>query len=597
MRRTLLATTALLLLAACGETDDVELPLATGEAGEEDIQALDSPEEVEGDEDANADPDRDANAGAIAGAVAAVPALPPISEEAVAGYIQTLASDEFAGRAPVTEGGMKTRQYLASEFERVGLQPVNGSYEQLVPLVELTVAPDDSIMTVTLPDGTERALEYGPEAVYWTKRVEEAVSFDDSEMVFVGFGVNAPEYGRNDYEGLDVAGKTVVMLVNDPGYYLEGEAFGGRAMTYYGRWTYKYEEAARQGAAAAIIVHETEPASYGWSVVEGSWTGPQLDLDRPDGGASRAMAEAWITKEVAEELFEAAGLDYEAAKDAALADDFTAMEMGELTASARLSSSISRSESANVVGVLEGATRPEEHVLYMAHWDHLGATQAGEDHIANGAVDNATGTAGLIAIADSFARAERRPDRSVLFVAVTAEESGLLGSAYYAEDPLVPLRDTVAGINMDAILPTGPSRDLTVVGYGASELEDVLAGIAAKRDKTLSADAKPEAGYFYRSDHISLAKKGVPMLYADKGEDLLDGGKEAGAAFAQAYTEERYHAPGDEYDPATWRMDGLVETLEILRDTGAALAYTDLAPNWYEGNEFRALRDEQLSGD
>ena len=595
MRRTLLATTALLLLAACGETDDVELPLATGEAGEEDVAALESPEEAKGYEDAGADPDRDA----IAGAVAAVPALPPIAEDAVADYIQTLASDGFAGRAPVTEGGMRTRQYLAAEFERVGLEPVDGAYEQAVPLVELTVVPERSVMTVTLPDGTERALEYGPEAVYWTKRVQESVSFDDSDVVFVGFGVNAPEHGRNDYEGLDVAGKTVVMLVNDPGYYLEGEAFGGRAMTYYGRWTYKYEEAARQGAAAAIIVHETEPASYGWSVVEGSWTGPQLDLDRPDGGAGRAMAEAWVTRGVAEELFAAAGTTYEAAKQAALADGFTAMPLDGVTASARLTSTINRSESANVVGRLPGAARPDEHVLYMAHWDHLGTADGddGEDHIANGAVDNATGTAGLIAIADSFGRAERRPDRSLLFVAVTAEESGLLGSAYYAEDPLVPLGQTVAGFNMDAILPTAPSRDLIVVGYGASELEDVLAGVAARRGKTLSPDPSPQAGYFYRSDHISLAKKGVPMLYADKGEDLIEGGREAGAAAARDYTENRYHAPGDEFDPATWRMDGLVETLEILRDTGAAIAYTDLAPNWYEGNEFRALRDEQLSGD
>ena len=587
MRAVLLATTATLLLAACGgEADDPALSEAEAPAaapGASEAAPGSAGEAPEGD--------------MIAAAVAAIPALPPIPEAAVARYIETLASDDFLGRAPVTEGGMKTRQYLAQEFERAGLEPVNGSYEQPVPLVELTVQPADSILTVTLPDGTERALDYGPEAVYWTKRVEERVAFDDSEMVFVGFGVNAPEHGRNDYEGLDVAGKTVVMLVNDPGYYLEGEAFGGRAMTYYGRWTYKYEEAARQGAAAAIIVHETEPASYGWSVVEGSWTGPQLDLDRPDGGAGRTMAEAWITKDVADELFAAAGTTYAAAKEAALEEGFTAMQMGGLTASARLSNTISRSESANVVGVLPGATRPEEHVLYMAHWDHLGATQAGEDHIANGAVDNATGTAGLIAIAESFAQADQRPDRSVMFVAVTAEESGLLGSAYYAEDPLVPLGKTVAGINMDAILPTAPSRDLIVVGYGASELEDVLAGVAAKRGKTLSPDPSPQAGYFYRSDHISLAKKGVPMLYADKGEDLLEGGREAGAAAAQDYTQNRYHAPGDEYDPATWRMDGVVETLEILRDTGAAIAYTDLAPNWYEGNEFRALRDEQLSGD
>jgi Zn-dependent M28 family amino/carboxypeptidase len=586
MRRFLLSACSLALLSACG--DEADAPELETEVAE-----------VETEQPAPAVIETESGPISPAEAVAAIPDLPPLSEERLAADIRVLASDEFEGRAPATAGGAKTREYLAARMEEIGLEPVNGSYEQPVPLVELTVDPEASFLTVTLEDGTERALSYGDEAVFWTKRVEEEVAFDDSEVVFVGFGVNAPEYGWNDYERLDIEGKTVVMLVNDPGFYLQGEEFKGREMTYYGRWTYKFEEAARQGAAAAIIVHEAEAASYGWGVVEGSWSGPQLDLQRTDGGASRAAAEAWITKDVAEELMAAAGYEYEELKEAALSAGFEPVALEGLTASARLVSSIKRSESANVTGILPGTERADEVVLYMAHWDHIGAPGGaeGDDQIYNGAVDNATGTAGLLAVAQSMIDAGAQPERSVMFLAVTAEESGLLGSAYYAEDPLVPLGKTVGGINMDAIAPTGPARDLIVVGYGASELEDVLKAVADREGKVLRPDASPEAGYFYRSDHISLAKKGVPMIYVDKGIDLLDGGEAAGRAAEADYTENRYHKPGDEYDPATWRMDGLAQTLTILRDTGAALAYTGIEPNWYEGNEFRALRDEQLGGD
>ncbi|MBB4658716.1 M28 family metallopeptidase [Parvularcula dongshanensis] len=585
MRRVLMLTSALALLAACGgadtEAEAQQAPSAQSEAP------------------AAQTPARGAEPTTPADALAMVPELPPLDEELLSDTIATLASDEFEGRAPATEGGMKTRRFLAKAFEDAGLQPVNGSYEQAVPMVELTLDPAQSSFTLTLPDGTERALSYGDEAVWWTKQVKENVSFDGSDVVFVGYGVVAPEYGWNDYEGMDVEGKTVVILVNDPGYALEGEDFKGREMTYYGRWTYKYEEAARQGAAAAIIVHQTAPAAYGWNVVEGSWTGPQLDLERPDDGASRAMAEGWVQEDVAREMFDAAGLDFEAQLEAAQSKDFTPVEMGGMTAAATLKNGIKRSESANVVGVLPGAEAPEEYVLYMAHWDHLGVGDgpAGEDHIFNGAVDNATGTAGLVTLAESFAEAEDAPRRSIMFLAVTGEESGLLGSAYYGEDPLVPFERTVGGINMDAIAPTAPSRDLIVVGYGASEVEDVLKSVADREGKALRPDASPEKGYFYRSDHISLAKKGVPMIYVDKGIDLVEGGEEAGRAAEEDYTANRYHQPSDQYDPETWRLDGLTETLTILRDTGAALAYSDAAPNWYEGNEFRALRDRQIGGD
>lgn len=508
--------------------------------------------------------------------------------------IKTLSSDDFAGRAPATEGGAKTRAWLIDEMKNIGMEPANGdSFEQLVPLVETTLQPESSSFSV---NGTP--LSYGPEAVYWTKRVEETVSFTDSDVVFVGYGVVAPEYGWNDYEGIDVTGKTVVMLVNDPGYATgNDDLFNGQSMTYYGRWTYKYEEAARQGAAAAIVIHQTAPAAYGWGVVEGSWTGPQLDLERPDGGAGRVALEGWVQEDVAKAMFDQAGLDFAALTAAAQTGDFKPVIMGDMKASGTITNSIKRSNSANVAGVLRGATRPDEYILYMGHWDHLGtATGDGEDLISNGAVDNATGTAGILSVAQAFSDHDQQPDRSILVVAVTAEESGLLGSAYMAEDPIVPLKQIVGGINIDAILPTPATKDIIVVGYGASQLEDLLNDAAQKRGKYLRPDAEPEKGFFYRSDHISLAKKGVPMIYADSGIDFVEGGEGAGRAFSADYTANKYHKPADEYSD-DWDMSGIVETLSMFYEVGAAMAYSDEWPNWYEGNEFRAIRDEQRAGD
>ena len=521
-----------------------------------------------------------------------------ITSEDLARHISTLASDEFEGRAPGTPGGEKTRAYIASEYERIGLEPIGDSFEQPVPIVESTLQPDTSSFSVNI-NGEARDLEYRNDVVYWTKRVEENVAFEDSEMVFVGYGVIAPEYNWNDYDGVDVAGKTVVILVNDPGFATQDpDLFNGNAMTYYGRWTYKFEEAARQGAAAAMVIHDTAPAAYGWGVVEGSWTGPQVDLQRADDGASRVAAEGWFSNEAARTLFEAAGLDMDEQMQAALDSDFQAVPMTGVTASATLSNNIVRSEDANVVGVLRGAQRPDEYVLYMGHWDHLGANPdvEGDDKIYNGAVDNATGIAAILEVAEKFATNETAPDRSIMVVAVTGEESGLLGSAYFGEYPSVPLNQIVAGVNIDAILPTPQSKDMIVVGYGASELEDILKDVAAEHGRTLTPDPEAEKGYFYRSDHISLAKKGVPMLYADGGADLVDGGVDAGEAYGADYRANRYHAPSDEYD-ASWPMDGMLTTVEILYQTGAAIAYSDDWPNWYEGNEFRALRDAQLAGE
>ncbi len=517
-----------------------------------------------------------------------------ISANDLGKHISVLASDEFEGRAPGTPGGEKTRAYIAAQYERIGLEPLDGGYEQRVPIVESTLDPDASSFTLAV-NGESRDLVYRQDVVYWTKRVEESVAFADSDLVFVGYGIVAPEYDWNDYEGLDVTGKTVVILVNDPGYATQNpELFNGNAMTYYGRWTYKYEEAARQGATAAIVIHDTAPAAYGWNVVEGSWSGPQVDLQRDDNGASRVAAEGWFSNETARDLFTAAGLDLDEQMQAALQPDFAAVPMTGLSASATLTNTIKRSEDANVVGVLRGATAPEEYVLYMGHWDHLGVNPntEGEDKIYNGAVDNATGVAAILEIAEKFANNETRPDRSILAVAVTAEESGLLGSAYFAEYPPVPLKQIVSGVNIDAILPTPPVKDMVVVGYGASELEDILQEAAAPYARRLTPDPEAEKGYFYRSDHISLAKKGVPMLYADGGVDLVDGGVTAGSTIGDAYRANDYHQPSDEYSE-DWPMEAMVDTAEILYETGAAIAYSSAWPNWYEGNEFRALRDAQ----
>lgn len=523
---------------------------------------------------------------------------PAISGAEIAARIAALSDDTFEGRAPGSETGEAAAEWIAAEMARIGLQPgVGDSYLQPVGMVEMTLG--EAVSGIGFANGDEQIdIELGPDAVIWSKRqTEETLGFEASEMVFVGYGVVAPEYGWNDYAGLDVAGKTVVMLVNDPGFANpDGDLFKGKAMTYYGRWTYKFEEAARQGAAGAIIIHETAPASYGWDVVENSWSGAQADLIRADAGAERTVLEGWVTSAVAENLFQSAGLDFASLKAAAAAPGFTPVDMGELTATASLTQTMRTVQSHNVVGVIPGASRPDEYVLYVAHWDHLGrkaSEDPAEDVIFNGAVDNATGTSAILEIAEAM-QAERL-ERSVLFVAVTLEESGLLGSAFYAENPTVDLSQVVAGVNIDAMLPVGRTRDMTVVGFGASELEDMLVDITASQGRVIVADPTPEAGYFYRSDHVSFAKKGVPMLYADGGQEKLDGGLAAGEAFAKQYTSERYHKPADEYD-SNWDMSGIAEDTTALYLLGLELARSEDWPEWYEGNEFKAIRDAARAG-
>ena len=520
-----------------------------------------------------------------------------LSQETMMRVTERLSSDEFEGRMPGTIGEEKTVAYLIEEFERAGLEPGNnGSWVQEVPLVEIT-GRDFAPLTITGGD-TKIDLEYGTDWVGVSYREDTETSLEDSELVFVGYGINAPERGWNDYEGIDMTGKTAVILVNDPDFgsdTLEGP-FNGKAMTYYGRWTYKYEEAGRQGAAGAIIVHDTEPASYGWNVVESSWSGPQAYAQRGDNAPPMTTVNGWVQKSVAARMLEAAGQDLGELSQAARTADFNPVPLG-LTASTRFSNDIRKFQSHNVIGMLPGSERAQEYVMHTAHWDHLGRCTAAPDgdDICNGAVDNATGTAALVALAEAHAKAGPAK-RSLVFLAVTAEESGLLGADYYAANPVFPLNQTVGGINMDAFLMAGPSKDVTVVGPGKSKLDDFLEAALQKDGRVSTPNPNPEAGYYYRSDHFAFAKRGVPMLYLDGGEDLVDGGSEAGAAIAADYRENRYHGPKDEYDP-NWDWSGVMADLNLFYRIGRMLGESTSWPNWNDGDEFKATRDQDCAGE
>ncbi|WP_105103856.1 M28 family metallopeptidase [Microbulbifer pacificus] len=511
-------------------------------------------------------------------------------------HIAVLASDKFEGRAPATKGEELTVNYLADEFKKLGLEPGttdadgNPSWFQQVPVVEMNI--ETSPLIIKGKD-FEKSLEPLTDMVTFTQRQVPESKLQDSPLVFVGYGIVAPENDWNDYAGLDMKGKTAVILVNDPGYATQDKnLFNGNAMTYYGRWSYKFEEAARQGAEGAIIIHETGAAGYPWEVVSGSWSGAQISLAADDKNADRVAVEAWMTGDAAKELFRAAGLDLAQEMDAAKQRGFKPKAM-DLSASVDLKSKVRTSNSRNVVAKIPGSKYPDEAVIYTAHWDHLGVNDHAEggDHIFNGAVDNATGTAGLLAMAHQVKKMPQPPERSLVFVAVTAEESGLLGSKYYAENPVVPLEKTVAGINFDAMGVLGPMRDVIVVGYGNSELEKLLEKAAAKQGRYLAPEDHPERGYFYRSDHFSLAKKGVPMLYFDSGTDSFEHGREWAQKKGEEYTSHAYHKPGDEYDPQ-WNLEGAAMDLALGLDLGLELANSRDWPNWYSGNEFRAARDK-----
>ena len=519
-------------------------------------------------------------------------AAPALSVATMKEVTRTLSLDEFEGRAPGTPGEEKTLAYLVRQFERVGLQPGNdGSWFQDVPLVEITASGHEPLRIA----GASYA--HGTDWVGVTYREQARTDLDDSEIVFVGYGINAPEKGWNDYAGIDMRGKTALILVNDPDYEQESLTgpFNGRAMTYYGRWTYKFEEAARQGASAALIVHDTFPASYGWNVVESSWTGPQAYAQRANGGSDQTQVNGWVQKPVAEAIARAGGHEFAQLAAAARERGFKPVPLG-VAASTGFDNAIRRFASKNVVAVLPGRERPDEYVLHTAHWDHLGrctANAAGDD-ICNGAIDNATGTAALVALGEAHAKAGP-PARTLVFLAVTAEESGLLGSRYYGENPVYPHAQTAGGINMDGLNVVGNTRDLVVIGKGKSGLEDYLQRAADDMGLELKNEPTPEAGYYYRSDHFSLAKFGVPMLYAESGEDLVDGGIAAGRAAAEDYRANHYHQPSDEYDPA-WNWDGAIRDLSLYYRIGRDLAESDAWPNWVEGDEFRAIRDRSRAG-
>jgi Zn-dependent M28 family amino/carboxypeptidase len=528
----------------------------------------------------------------LAGCAAAPTAAPPVAISATEyqRHIVTLASDEFEGRKPGTAGERKTVDYLVAEFKKLGLKPGNrGAWTQEVPIVEITAGSDAELSL------GEASLAYGKDMVIWTKRVATEVSLTESPLVFVGHGVVAPEAGWNDYAGVDMRGKTAVILINDPGFATRDEKlFRGRAMTYYGRWTYKFEEAARQGAAAAIIIHDDEPAAYPWDTVQNSWMGPQLDTASPDGNAGRIAIEGWVTRAAGEALLQANGLTYADLVQAASRPGFKPIELRQ-QAGGRLRNAIRRASSSNVLAMIPGSKRPDEVVVYMAHWDHLGRSLGRSgDNIFNGALDNASGTAGLLAIAKAFAESPRRPERSVVFLGLTLEESGLLGSAYYAANTVFPLRQTVAALNMDALSWGGPTRDVSVIGFGASELEEYLAAAAKTQDRVLREEPTPEKGFFYRSDHFNFAKVGVPALYFKMGVEDRENGVEWARAKQAEFTLRDYHKPSDEWRPGT-DLRGSLEDLELLYAVGARLAREKRFPQWYPTSEFRAARDRAFA--
>ena len=506
--------------------------------------------------------------------------------------IAILASDEYGGRAPGTEGGKLTKNFISKAFRDNNLDPINRSYFLEVPAVNIKQKPD-SFFSIAFRNVDEK-LTPGEDVVFWTKRTSDYEKIRASDLVFVGYGIVAPEHNWNDYDGIDVKGKTVVMLINDPGFATGSpRLFNGRSMTYYGRWTYKFEEAARHGAAAAIIIHDEEPASYPWSVVESSWSGSQLSLQRNSKEALPLQLESWIHKDTLNRLLQFTGFNLESLQEIALTKTFKPFNLRGLELNSDIYNSVNYFKSHNIAAVKKGTTRPDEYVLFTAHWDHIGKDDAdlsGNDNIYNGAVDNATGVAALLELSRRFSSIDT--DRSLLFLSVTLEESGLLGSEYFANNSPIPLKDIVAGFNFDAIFPSGKSNDMVVVGYGASELEDLLETELIKNNRYINPDPSPEKGFFYRSDHISFAKKGVPMLYSNNGADLVDGGREAAFKLSYDYTLNDYHQPSDEYTN-DWEMSGIEQTVDTIFNVSFELANSNQWPNWYEDNEFRSIRDKQ----
>ncbi|WP_415908569.1 M28 family peptidase [Oleiharenicola sp. Vm1] len=538
---------------------------------------------------------------AAASASAAEPLLHPASAARILERTKVLASDEFEGRAPGTPGEDKTVAYLVGEFQKLGLSPGNpeGGFLQNAPLVGITSAPTLAFVR----DGVTTPMENINDFVGVTARIAPRVEAKDSDVVFVGYGVVAPEFGWDDYKGVDVRGKTVVMLINDPPVTdpqtgeLDPKVFGGKAMTYYGRWTYKYEIAAAKGAAACLIVHETGPAAYPFAVVTGSWARENFEISALDQNAGKVGMQGWLTHDAGRRLFASCGLDYEAAKQAAARRDFRPIPLGT-KASFVVENRLRNVASRNVVALLPGSDPKlrDEFVIYSAHWDHLGRDpKLPGDQIYNGAADNAAGCAVLLEIAELMAKLppEKRPKRSVLFLSVTAEEKGLLGSRYYAENPLYPLTQTLANINIDGANQFGPTSDMTTIGFGASTIDDIGVAVAKAMGRTMGPEAHPEFGSYYRSDHFEFAKVGVPSYYPKNGRRYIGQPDDFAEKQVKDYIANRYHKPSDEVQP-DWTFEGAAQDTAFLVEVGLRIANGDTWPQWRAGNEFKAKRDAMM---
>lgn len=516
------------------------------------------------------------------------------TKEGLENHIRILSSNAFTGRKPFTDGETRTLEYLQNEFKRMELEPGNGnSYLQEVPLVDIRTEAEPEMQVSGKQSFTLTGRE---DYVLWTPLTDSVVSLSNEELVFAGFGIVAPEYNWNDYKDLDVKGKIVVVFVNDPGFgSTDSTFFKGNTMTYYGRWTYKYEEAARQGAKGCLIVHDDVPAGYGFWVVQNNWNTSKLYLDSRDSESYKCAVQGWISMPTAKKLFEAAGMSYAdelaAAHEAAFRGEPMALQV-----STAMRTTATYNKSYNAIAKITGTKRPDEYVIYTAHWDHLGIGKADEkgDTIYNGALDNASGTAGLLELADAFRHLETPPERTVVFLSVTAEEQGLLGSTYYAEHPVYPLAKTVADINMDGLNPYGKMKDIVVVGQGQSELEDYLKEAAASQGRYLAPEPNPVAGYYFRSDHFCFAKVGVPALYTHIGVDHFEKGTAYGDSLQEAYTANYYHRPSDEYDASRWNLNGAVDDLKLMFLVGKKLAFESSWPQWKPGSEFKPIRDAYM---
>lgn len=520
--------------------------------------------------------------------------LQALSADSMKLHVAELSDDSFQGRKPFTEGETKTIKYLQKQFANARLEPGNdSSYLQEVPMVNIQTTAD-STMKVTSPKG-DFTLKGFDDYVIWTDKITDKVSLNNDEVVFAGYGVVAPEHNWNDYAGLDVKGKIVLVMVNDPGFAAgDTSLFRGKTMTYYGRWTYKFEEAARQGAKGCLIVHTTEGASYPFSVVQNNWNASKLRLDDRGKPNKYTDLNGWLSLPAAQKLVAAAGMD--TSSFFALADKrgFKPVPLNlKLSTSMKVKTTFNKSY--NVIGKITGTKRPDEVIIYSSHWDHLGIGKPDEtaDSIYNGAFDNASGTAGLIELARAFKSLKTQPERTIIFLSVTSEEQGLWGSAYYAQNPVYPASKTVSNINIDGINPFEKTKDIVIVGKGQSELEEYLKQEAEKAGRVIAFETHPEAGYYYRSDHFNFAKVGIPALYTSKGVDVI--GKEAGYGkkAEEEYREKNYHRPSDEYDPATWTFAGGIEDLKLLFLVGKRLAFEEKMPVWKEGSEFKAIREKK----